>query len=366
MDDTGDGREPGEPEALKFTLNVTTTDGAAAERQVVHMGDVPDEKRAQLESSCANARTHLRANVELDVMGDAKFLENLMRSSVGKERANGVDSYTAVFYDPKLSGEPTHRPNIRTAPLRAECGQNIKKVIARCATEPDTLPVGDAYFLFDNGKSGNYPELMKPFAGMEKTVKQYVVYKEEMSVHKRFKRVQGCATLQLHETLHIVTGQVFAVPTKSFQDYHGSTAGSMIGPVVMPNTEQLWCLAWKLKKELYGTGNLVPVGGSIGKEIADFSGGPRANDQVEPVFHHSYPVSFYLEILQAFPIANVIDLTPGEGALAFAAHQRNITYWGLTFTETHLKHLRERLDVLCLQCMLEEGHPFTTPWRSPR
>ena len=112
---------------------------------------------------------------------------------------------------------------------------------------------------------------------------------------------------------------------------------------------------------MYGTGNLVPVGGPIGKEIVDFSGGPRTNDQVEPAFHHSYPVSFYFEIRQAFPIANVIDLTPGEGALAFAAHQRNIKYWGLTFTETHQKLLRERLDVLCLQCMLEEGHPLYDP-----
>ena len=82
---------------------------------------------------------------------------------------------------------------------------------------------------------------------------------------------------------------------------------------------------------------------------------------MEPAFHHSYPVSFYLEILQAFPIANVIDLTPGEGALAFAAHQRNIKYWGLTFNERHQCLLRERLDVLCLQCMLEEGHPLYDP-----
>ena len=35
MEDPGEGREP---EVLKFTLNVTTADGAAAERQVVEMG----------------------------------------------------------------------------------------------------------------------------------------------------------------------------------------------------------------------------------------------------------------------------------------------------------------------------------------
>ena len=35
MADPGGGREP---EVLKCTLNVATTDGAAAERQVVNMG----------------------------------------------------------------------------------------------------------------------------------------------------------------------------------------------------------------------------------------------------------------------------------------------------------------------------------------
>ena len=60
---------------------------------------------------------------------------------------------------------------------------------------------------------------MKPFAGMEKSAKQYVVYNEAMSVNKRFKRVQGYATLQLHEALHTVTGQVFAGQTKSFHDF---------------------------------------------------------------------------------------------------------------------------------------------------
>ena len=34
MDDPGDAREP---EVLKFTINVATTDGAAAERQVVEI-----------------------------------------------------------------------------------------------------------------------------------------------------------------------------------------------------------------------------------------------------------------------------------------------------------------------------------------
>ena len=47
--------------------------------------------------------------------------------------------------------------------------------------------------------------------------------------------------------------------------------------------------------------------------------------------------------------------------MAFAAHQRNIKYWGLTFNERHQCLLRERLDMLCLPCMLEEGHPLYDP-----
>ena len=38
MNDPGDAREP---EVLKFTINVATTDVAAAERQVVDMGTFP-------------------------------------------------------------------------------------------------------------------------------------------------------------------------------------------------------------------------------------------------------------------------------------------------------------------------------------
>ena len=37
------------------------------------------------------------------------------------------------------------------------------------------------------------------------------------------------------------------------------------------------------------------------------------------------------------------------------------TDWGLTFNKPHLSLLREGLDVLCLQGMLEEGHPLYDP-----
>ena len=52
----------------------------------------------------------------------------------------------------------------------------------------------------------------------------------------------------------------------------------------------------------------------------------RTEDSVElePVFYHSLPEAFYVEVLQAFPIGAVIDLTAGEGCLARAAYQLNL------------------------------------------
>ena len=50
---------------------------------------------------------------------------------------------------------------------------------------------------------------------------------------------------------------------------------------------------------------------------------------------HSYPVSFYKELLQAFPFCAIIDLTPGERALAQAALEQNAIYLGITFNPKH-------------------------------
>ena len=74
------------------------------------------------------------------------------------------------------------------------------------------------------------------------------------------------------------------------------------------------------------------------------------------MFYHSLPETFYLEVLQASPIGAVIDLTAGEGCLARAAYQLNISYAGVTFNEAHEAGIRTRLEGHCLGDMVQEGH----------
>ena len=82
---------------------------------------------------------------------------------------------------------------------------------------------------------------------------------------------------------------------------------------------------------------------------------------MEPAFHHSYPAKFYSELLRAFPCYAVIDLTPGEGALAQAALEHNVLYLGLPFNPDHEKMLMAHLDALLLKSLLQEEHPLYSP-----
>ena len=152
------------------------------------------------------------------------------------------------------------------------------------------------------------------------------------------------------------------MPPKKFIEYLGSTAGSMIGPVMMPSSP--WTVSWPDKKKLYGPTNFLLVGGKLPEEqeaLVKPKTEVRSEGTSEPAFYHSYPAHFYSELIRAFPCYAVIDLTPGEGALAQAAIEHNVVYLGLPFNPAHEKMLMTRLDALLLKCLLQEEHPMYSP-----
>ena len=92
-------------------------------------------------------------------------------------------------------------------------------------------------------------------------------------------------------------------------------------------------------------GQLPAVGGpQPGQDELEVKPAPRTKDSVEPVFYHSLPGSFYLEVFKVFPVGAIVDMTAGEGCLARAAYQLNIRYVGVTFNEAHEAGLRTRLE----------------------
>ena len=79
----------------------------------------------------------------------------------------------------------------------------------------------------------------------------------------------------------------------------------------------------------------------------------RKPDSKEPAFYHSYPEALYEDLLKAFHIKSVIDLTPGEGVLARVAFKRSIPFVGLPFTCPHRDLLQAHLDKLLVASLLD-------------
>ena len=80
-------------------------------------------------------------------------------------------------------------------------------------------------------------------------------------MRSRVHKLQGVGTLKLEECLHLVCAQKICVPRHTFEAFPGSSAGTMIGPIKMPDPGATWQLQWSQKKALYKN-NIQGVGGN--------------------------------------------------------------------------------------------------------
>ena len=111
---------------------------------------------------------------------------------------------------------------------------------------------------------------------------------------------QGLDNLHLTEGMHLVSSNKLNMAIiRKYEGYTGSTAGSLIGPVIMPPLSEAWSLKWHMKKDVHGAMNLIPVGGKLRQdddedEVSEKEkAAQRTKDTVEPVFSHAYPTLCY-------------------------------------------------------------------------
>jgi hypothetical protein len=200
--------------------------------------------------------------------------------------------------------------------------------------------------LFDGGKMGNQVELLKPFTGQPKSVKTFILWRDEDSLMQRQLRVRGSiGTYRQEERLHITSASIPALKPMKFGSFRGSIAGSMMGPIILPPMNSMWSLHWPQKKGLFTAANLIPVGGRAGpddelpEEDSLPKAKPRDKDTREPVLFHALPGSFYDEVLSAIPLAGFLDLCPSDGALALSSYKKGICYTGLCFSDFYKQFL---------------------------
>ena len=115
-------------------------------------------KREMLESIIANTRQHIEAQIQLvvqepDTPRPHGLHAAVMETPVGQLCGSPCPSdpsaskYIGVFYDPKVSGQANHWPQLRVPPMRYE---SFKRLIEfariRFGVEVgDDIPEGDLY-----------------------------------------------------------------------------------------------------------------------------------------------------------------------------------------------------------------------------
>ena len=215
-------------------------------------------RREMLDSIIHNTRQNIAAQVTLIAQEPNKphphgLHATIMGSPLGKLRGiprpqdPAKSKYIGVFYDPKVSGEANHRPMQRVPPLRVELVRRLLDIAKSRfgSQEGDGVPEGDLYFLFDGGKSGNQADLLKPFQSKQKTVKTFLLWRDEDSVTQRLQRVKGgIGSCRQSEQLHLVCATVPAVVPVKFQNFKGSSAGTMMGPIILPDYATSWQAPW--------------------------------------------------------------------------------------------------------------------------
>ena len=349
---------------------------------VIKASSVQDgHKREMLDSIINSTRQHIAAQIHLiaqepDEPHPRGLQAAVMDTPVGKMRgapmtANpSTSKYIGIFYDPKVAGEANHRPMTRVPPLRAEQVRRLVELTrGRFGTSEvaaDEIPMGDLYFLFDGGRAGNQNELLKPFAGKPKSVKTFMLWRDEDSLTQRLQRVgTGIGTYRQHEHMFVVSALMPALKATKLQNYKGSTGGTVIGPIVLPDLSLLWHCRWLTKKAIFTPANLIAVGGRADPDdemdVEPVRAKPRDKDSVEPVFYHALPETFYSELLGSFPLVGVLDLTPGDGSLAMSAYRRGAVYLGLVFSDSHKTELMQHLEKTIWQAMSTDTDPLFEP-----
>ena len=140
--------------------------------------------------------------------------------------------------------------------------------------------------------------------------------------------------------MHVISASIPALKPMKFGNFRGSIAGSMMGTIILPPMNSMWYLSWPQEKGLFTAANLIPAGGRAGpddelpEEDSLPKAKPRDKDTREPVFFHALPGSFYDEVLSTIPLAGVLDLCPGDGALALSSYKKGICYTGLRFSDS--------------------------------
>ena len=169
---------------------------------------------------------------------------------------------------------------------------------------------------------------------------------------------------------HVMSTETLAswLPERKHSKYPGTNRGNCIAWIGLGSQTDEWMMTFgqktlgcseiasvRLRKDMYGDKMMGPEYDDGAKEE------PRAEDSFEPAFYHHLPETLYTDVLGAYEVRGVLDLTPGAGDLAKACLLRRMPYMGLGMTEQHCQLLKGQLVEFIKMQMRSEGSTFYSP-----
>ena len=370
---TEEERQETELEAASASEAAAASEAAPASEEV--------EDNGLSEADKVMWRQHMRKILNQHVRFVADHRTNVELESALKETPfmslRGDQTGMALFhFDLKKYGEPTTRPDLRTPTFRENLYTRlVKSVLAArqdaMGTPNPNLQAGEVALIFDAGKKGLMKKLLSPWKeGTAKTkeedeeaeddgeedaeeeddkptfcVDTLMIGYSESSLSARKKRLRGTCTLKQMESCHILSSKRLSLPSRDRKHYAGSTTGDLISNVHMPAWSSEWQLPWKEKKELLGKKHMIAVGGKTQNKEEEKQNS-RSSNGLEPVCFHSPPYELCDELIHDFFAKIIIDLTPLDGRMAWAALRNRVGYVGVAFNPEHQRLLEDRLLAL--------------------
>jgi len=193
---------------------------------------------------------------------------------------------------------------------------------------------------------------------MKKEVRKlHVLYSEET-----FRDRTACARGPYHqlESVTVVTRNNFDFPEvkrNKFTLLSSTNRGDAVGAMCWHPWNKSWAEKSAVKKQILGP-NRVDVGGAGPENVPPM---PTNTEGNEVVLWHCMSEDYYVMLLEDWPIAGTIDLSPGQGLNALAHLRSRIPYLGVCFTPKHVDLLYERLYNRAFAAMLTEADSLYDP-----
>ena len=251
-----------------------------------------------------------------------------------------------VIFDSKAMGEASARAHLRTCPLREEYLMRAVRGILQATTDGQGIPSAYIFALFDGFLHGNESRLLKAFTApdgsiLKKDKKHLFLTFTEDSMKEAKGRLAGTATMHLVEFAHLVSEGATKVPEKKHLHIPGTNRSDWLGSFEKPSRESDAVMKVKHSRKpallgpaLIACGNRVD--GDLGPENDP---PPRPHDNV-PMNWHTMDIKVYEEFIHSYGVEGIVDLTANDGTAAFCAVQLKKPYFGVCFTDEHLKEMR--------------------------